>query len=61
MQIRQILIKEITFKSSPLKPVNQIKPNEAGVVPGWVPFNFIHRNDKKYVKCPGLKWLFLGF
>ena len=28
----------MTFKSSPLKPLNQIKPNLAGMVPGWVPF-----------------------
>jgi hypothetical protein len=27
-----------TFESSPLKPLNQIKPNLAGMVLGWVPF-----------------------
>jgi hypothetical protein len=26
--------KQITFKSSPLKPLNQIKPNLAGMIPG---------------------------
>jgi hypothetical protein len=30
-----------TFKSSPLKPLNQIKPNLAGMVPGWVPFKIV--------------------
>jgi hypothetical protein len=33
--------KKITFKSSPLKPLNQIKPNLAGMDPGWVPFKFV--------------------
>jgi hypothetical protein len=31
----------VTFKSSPLKPLNQIKPNLAGMVPGWVPFKIV--------------------
>jgi hypothetical protein len=29
------------LKSSPLKPLNQIKPNLAGMVPGWVPFKTV--------------------
>ena len=29
------------YKSSPLKPLNQIKPNLAGIVPGWVPFKIV--------------------
>jgi hypothetical protein len=29
---------KITFKSSPLKPLNQITLNLAGMVLGWVPF-----------------------
>ena len=29
------------FKSSPLKPLNQIKPNLAGMAPGWVPFKIV--------------------
>jgi hypothetical protein len=33
--------REITFKSSPLKPLNQIKPNLAGMFPGWVPFKIV--------------------
>jgi hypothetical protein len=33
--------RKITFKSSPLKPLNQIKPNLAGMVPGWVPFKSV--------------------
>ena len=32
---------KITFKSSPLKLLNQIKPNLAGMVPGWVPFKIV--------------------
>jgi hypothetical protein len=28
-------------KTSPLKPLNQIKPNLAGMVPGWVPFKIV--------------------
>jgi hypothetical protein len=32
---------KITFKSSPQKPLNQIKPNLAGMVPGWVPFKIV--------------------
>jgi hypothetical protein len=32
---------EITFKSSPLKPMNQIKSNLAGMVPGWIPFKIM--------------------
>ena len=31
----------ITFKSSPLKPLNQITPNLAGMVLGWVPFKIV--------------------
>jgi hypothetical protein len=27
--------------SSPLKPLNQIKPNLAGMVPGWFPFKIV--------------------
>jgi hypothetical protein len=30
-----------TFKSSPQKQLNQIKPNLAGMVPGWVPFKIV--------------------
>jgi hypothetical protein len=28
-------------KSSSLKPLNQIKPNMVGMVPGWAPFKFV--------------------
>jgi hypothetical protein len=31
----------MTFKSSPLKPLSQIKSNLAGMVPGWVPFKIV--------------------
>ena len=30
-----------TFKSSPLKLLNRIKPNLAGIVLGWVPFKIV--------------------
>ena len=53
MQIRHILIK-ITFKSSPLKPLNQIKPNLAGMVPGWVPFKIVSNSP-----APHSRWLLL--
>jgi hypothetical protein len=32
---------KITIKSSPHKPLNQIKPNLEGMVPGWVPFKIV--------------------
>jgi hypothetical protein len=32
---------KISFKSSSLKPLNQIKPNLAGMVPGWVPYKIV--------------------
>ena len=44
MQIRHILIKDhinVTFKSSPLKLLNQITLNLAGMVPRWVPFKIV--------------------
>ena len=52
MQIRHILIKKITFKSSPLKPLNQIKPNLAGMVPGWVPFKFVSDSPALHSRWP---------
>jgi hypothetical protein len=39
--LKKFLFLKITFKSSPLKPLNQIKPNLAGMVPGWVPFKIV--------------------
>ena len=33
--------KKITSKSSPLKPLNQITLNQAGMVLGWVPFKIV--------------------
>jgi hypothetical protein len=41
----------ITFKSSPLKPLNQIKPNLAGMVPGWVPFKIVSDNYSLPCSC----------
>jgi hypothetical protein len=36
-----LLFLKITFKSFALKPPNQIKPNLAEMVPGWVPFKML--------------------
>ena len=41
MQIRHIFYKRSHLKTSPLKPLNQIKPNLAGMVAGWVPFKIV--------------------
>jgi hypothetical protein len=51
MQIRHIL-KKITFKSSPLKPLNQIKPNLAGMVPGLVPLKIVFDSPALHSKWP---------
>ena len=53
MQIRHILITD-HFKSSPLKPLNQIKPNLVGMVPGWVPFKFVSNSPTLHSR-----WLLL--
>jgi hypothetical protein len=52
-KIRHILIKD-HFKSSPLKPLNQIKPNLAGMVPGWVPFKIVSNSPTLHSR-----WLLL--
>jgi hypothetical protein len=44
----------ILFKSSPLKPLNQIKPNLAGMVPGSVPFKIISDSHALYPRWPPL-------
>ena len=44
----------ITFKSSPLKPLNQIKPNLAGMVPAWVPFKIVSVSAVLYPRWPPL-------
>ena len=44
--------KKITFKSSPLKPLNQIKPNLAGMVPGWVPFKIVSDSPALHSRWP---------
>jgi hypothetical protein len=36
-----------TFKSPPLKPLNQIKPNLAGMVPWWIPFKIVSDSSAK--------------
>jgi hypothetical protein len=43
-----------TFKSSPLKPLNQIKPNLAGMVPGWVPLKIVSVSAVLYPRWPPL-------
>jgi hypothetical protein len=53
MQIRHILIKDC-IKSSPLKPLNQIKPIMAGLVPGWIPFKIVSDSP-----APHSRWLLL--
>ena len=47
-----IFWKKITFKSSPLKPLNQIKPNLAGMVPGWVPLKFVSDSPALHSRWP---------
>jgi hypothetical protein len=49
-----IFWKKITFKSTPLKPLNQIKPNLAGMVPGWVPLKIVSDSPALHSK-----WLLL--
>ena len=46
MQIRHILIK------SSLKLLNQIKPNLAGMVPGWVPFKTVSDSPALHSRWP---------
>ena len=42
-----------TFKSSPLKPLNRIKPNLAGMVLGWVPFKMAAvTKNRNFFNCP---------
>jgi hypothetical protein len=45
---------KITFKSSPLKPLNQMKPNLAGMVPGWVTLKIVSVSAVLYPKWPPL-------
>jgi hypothetical protein len=45
---------KITFKSSSLKPLNQIKANLAGMVLGWSPFNIVSDSPALHSK-----WLLL--
>ena len=40
------------FKSSPLKPLNQIKLNLAGMVPGWVPFKMVSNSPALHSRWP---------
>jgi hypothetical protein len=40
------------FKSSPLKPLNQIKPNLAGMVAGWVPFKIVSDSPTLHSRWP---------
>jgi hypothetical protein len=44
----------ITFKSSPLKPLYQIKRNLAWMVPGWVPFIILSVSAVLYPRWPPL-------
>ena len=42
----------MTFKSSPLKPLTQIKPNMAGMVPGSVPFKIMSDSHALHPRWP---------
>jgi hypothetical protein len=44
----------ITFKSSPLKPLNQVKAKLAGMVFGWSPLNIVYDSPALHSK-----WLLL--
>ena len=37
-----------------MKPLNQVKPNLAGMVPGWVPFKIVSVNAILYPRWPPL-------
>jgi hypothetical protein len=39
-------------KSSPLKLLSQIKPNLAGMVPGWVPFKIVSDSPALHSRWP---------
>ena len=43
---------KITFKSFPLKPLNQIKPNLAGMVLGWVTFSNFYKDVVVFWQLP---------
>jgi hypothetical protein len=49
---RYISAERKTFKSSPLKPLNQIKPNLAGMVPEWVPFKIVSDSPALHSRWP---------
>jgi hypothetical protein len=51
----RIISAKIGFKSSPLKPLNQIKPNLAGMVPGWVPFKIMSDSPALHSRWPLLQ------
>jgi hypothetical protein len=48
------VIAHLAFKSSPLKLLNQIKANLAGMVLGWSPFNIVSDSPALHSK-----WLLL--
>jgi hypothetical protein len=43
-------------ESSPLKPLSQIKPNLAGMVPGWVTFKIVSVSAVLYPRWPPLNF-----
>jgi hypothetical protein len=43
---------EIGSVVSEVKPLNQIKPNMAGMVPGWVPFKIVSDSAVLYPRWP---------
>jgi hypothetical protein len=52
--IHPVVLEKITFKSSPLKTLDQIKANMAGNVLGWSFFNSVSDSAALYSK-----WLLL--
>jgi hypothetical protein len=44
----------MTFKSSPQKPLTQIKPSMAGMVPGSVPFKIMSDSHALHPRWPPL-------
>jgi hypothetical protein len=51
----------LTFKYPPPKPLNQIKPNLLGMVPGWVPFEIVSDSLALHSRCRFSVIWFSGF
>ena len=53
-----VFLSKITFKSFPLKPLNQITPNLAGMVLGWVPFKIVSDSPALHSTIDNLRLVF---